>query len=341
MKLLSVIVPCYNSESYMEFCLDSLLATENKDIEIIVVNDGSKDKTGEIADSYSSRFPDIVKVIHQDNGGHGEAINSGLKSATGLYFKVVDSDDWVNREAYNKILDTLSRFDQDENILDLVISNFVYEKEGAKNKKTMSYTKMLPKGRVFSWNDVKSIKLGQYILMHSVIYKTELLKQIDLKLPKHTFYVDNIFVYVPLIYVKKIYYVDVDFYRYFIGRDDQSVNEQVMIRRVDQQIRVNKIMLEHYKNVLDKKTHHKLKRYMYHYLEIMTAISSILLINSGTVEDLEKKRSLWKLIKEFDELLYYKLRTRFFGVIVNIPGKLGRKISVGLYRISQKAVGFN
>lgn len=341
MKLLSVIIPCYNSEEYMRNCIDSLLVLNRNDIEIIIVNDGSRDGTYEYAELYKKQYPGIIKTIHQENGGHGEAINSGLKLASGRYFKVVDSDDWVDREAFEKVVKTLKYFDRKNNEIDMLISNFVYEKEGASQKKVMNYNKMLPENRVFEWDDVKSIKVGKYILMHSVIYRTSLLKEINLSLPKHTFYVDNLFVYIPLIYVKKMYYLSVDFYRYFIGRDDQSVNEQVMIRRIDQQIRVNTLMLEHYSSFVDKIKTIKLKRYMYHYLEIMTSISSILLINSGTTQDLAKKKALWELIKEFDELLYYKLRTRFLGMLVNIPGKLGARISVGVYKLSQKVIGFN
>lgn len=81
--------------------------------------------------------------------------------------------------------------------------------------------------------------------MHSVIFRTKLLKDCGLKLPEHTFYVDNIFVFEPLPYVKKMYYMDVNFYRYYIGRADQSVNEQVMIGRIDQQLKVNKIMVDY------------------------------------------------------------------------------------------------
>ena len=92
MKILSVAIPSYNSQDYMRKCVESLLPAGN-DIEIIIVNDGSKDRTGEIAEEYASRYPGIVKAVHQENGGHGEAVNTGLKNATGLYFKVVDSDD--------------------------------------------------------------------------------------------------------------------------------------------------------------------------------------------------------------------------------------------------------
>ncbi|MDU5947120.1 MAG: glycosyltransferase, partial [Paenibacillus macerans] len=95
MKLLSVVIPCYNSQDYMRYCIESLLPGGER-VELLIVNDGSADRTGQIADEYASRYPGIVKAIHQENGGHGEAVNAGIRHAAGLYFKVVDSDDWVD-----------------------------------------------------------------------------------------------------------------------------------------------------------------------------------------------------------------------------------------------------
>ena len=106
MKLLSIAIPCYNSQDYMENCIESLLVG-GEEVEILIVDDGSSDRTAEIADDYARKYPTIVKAIHQENGGHGEAVNAGIRNATGLYFKVVDSDDWVNKEAYVQILKTL------------------------------------------------------------------------------------------------------------------------------------------------------------------------------------------------------------------------------------------
>ena len=96
MKLLSIAIPCYNSQDYMENCIESLLVG-GEEVEILIVDDGSSDRTAEIADDYARKYPTIVKAIHQENGGHGEAVNAGIRNATGLYFKVVDSDDWVKR----------------------------------------------------------------------------------------------------------------------------------------------------------------------------------------------------------------------------------------------------
>lgn len=338
MKLLSVVIPCYNSQEYMKHCIESLLPG-GEYVELLIVDDGSVDKTAEIADEYERVYPTIVKAIHQENAGHGGAVNTGIKNASGLYFKVVDSDDWVDADAYKKILKTLEKFTADENVIDMLVSNFVYEKKCAKYKKVMRYKKVLPEGRVFTWDDIKRFRKGQYILMHSVIYRTKLLRDCGLELPKHTFYVDNLFVYVPLEYVKKIFYVNVDFYRYFIGREDQSVHESIMIKRIDQQIKVNKLMIEQVQ--LENIENLKLRRYMLNYLEIITVISAVLLIRSGTVENLEKERELWKYIKNKDLLVYHNLRYGIMGQIVNLPGRFGRKISIGAYRISQRIVGFN
>lgn len=338
MKLLSIAIPCYNSQEYMGKCIESLLPG-GEDVEILIVNDGSSDNTAQIADDYQKKYPTIVRAIHQENGGHGEAVNAGIRNATGIFYKVVDSDDWVDLDAYMQVLDTLRRVVSEGTRLDMLISNFVYEKEGAKHKKVMKYTRMLPENQLFSWKDARYFRKGHYILMHSVIYRTQLLRDCHLELPKHTFYVDNIFVYYPLPYVKNIYYLNVDFYRYFIGRDDQSVNEKVMIRRIDQQIKVNRLMVEAYD--LWKIQDRKLRKYMYNYLEIITVVSTIMLIRSGTEENLIKKRELWNYIKQTDIRLFHKLRNGIMGNTINLPGKGGRKISIAAYKISQKVVGFN
>lgn len=323
----------------MENCIRSLLPGGDE-VEILIVDDGSqKDRTAEIADEYECRYPGICRAIHQENGGHGAAVNTGLKNATGIFFKVVDSDDWVNEEAYRQVLDTLRQFVLGKNTLDMLITNFVYEKQGAKHKKVMNYRLALPRNELFTWNDTKTFMVGQYILMHSVIYRTELLRDCGLELPEHTFYVDNIFVYQPLPHVHTMYYLDVNFYRYFIGRSDQSVNEKVMIGRIDQQIRVTKLMLGYYD--MGKIQNRKLRHYMVRYLEIMMVICSILAIRSGDAENMEKKKELWEHVKKTNMALYLRLRWGFLGQGMNLPGKGGRSLSIAGYKIAQKFFGFN
>lgn len=304
MKLLSIAVPCYNSAAYMRKCIDSLLPG-GEDVEIIIVNDGSNDSTPDIAEEYRERYPGIIKVVNKENGGHGSAVNAGIEHARGLYFKVVDSDDWVSQSAYIRILDKIKELLKSGKSIDMFISNYVYEKEGEKRKKVMKYTHTLPEEEIFTWKDVRHFRVGQYILMHSVIYRTNLLRDCGLKLPEYTFYVDNIFVFNPLPYVKTMYYMNVNFYRYFIGREDQSVNEQVMISRIDQQITVNKLLVDYY--IAEKQhilTNGKVRKYMVNYLDIITTVSSVLLIRSEQEENLEKKKSYGSISRP---------RTRFCG----------------------------
>jgi glycosyltransferase involved in cell wall biosynthesis len=326
----------------MRKCIDSLLVG-GEDVEIIIVDDGStKDNTAQIADEYEAEYPSIVRAIHKENGGHGSAVNSGIEHATGLYFKVVDSDDWVKEEAYRQVLDTLREQTGTDKVLDMLICNFVYDKVGEKRKKVMHYRHILPKDQLFSWDDCHHFAKGHYILMHSVIFRTKLLKDNNIKLPEHTFYVDNLYVFEPLPFVKNMYYLDVNFYRYYIGREDQSVNESVMISRIDQQIKVNKLMIDYFvdnKGSLMKNK--KLYQYMRNYLEIIMTVSSALLIRSGTDEALDKKKKLWEYLRARDRKLYAYMRHGVMGGAMNLPGRGGRKLSVEGYKLCQKIFNFN
>lgn len=338
MKYISFAIPCYNSQDYMAHAIESILPG-GEDIEIIIVNDGSKDRTSEIAHEYMEKYPTIIKVVDKENGGHGDAVNSGLMHATGKYFKVVDSDDWVDEEALLKVLDTIKGFVKDESEVDMVIANYVYEKVGMTHKKVIRYDNVLPENQIFKWEDMGHFRLDQYILMHSVIYRTEMLKLCQLELPKHTFYVDNIYVYYPLPHVRTLYYMNVDLYRYFIGREDQSVNEKVMISRIDQQLFVTKKMISMYElRLIGSK---KLRKYMVNYLAIMMTVSSILCIRSKKKENFEKKKELWAYLKKKDYRTYMKIRYGILGQTMNLPGRSGRRVSSLAYTVARRLIGFN
>ena len=337
MKYISFAIPCYNSEAYMTHAIESILPG-GEDVEIIIVNDGSKDNTSRIGHEYAEKYPDIIKVIDKENGGHGDAVNSGLAAASGKYFKVVDSDDWVKEESLHRILQVLRGFEEEGQQVDMLIANYVYEKEGMETKKCIHYRNVLPQDEIFHWSDIGHFHLDQYILMHSVIYRTELLQLCQLRLPKHTFYVDNIYVYYPLPHVRKMYYMDEDFYRYYIGREDQSVNEKVMIKRVDQQIFVTKKMIDMYQ--MKEITNKKLKKYMINYLAIMMTVSSILCIRSKERENLDKKKDLWLYLRKKDVKTYFKIRYGILGQTMNLPGRSGRKISSLAYTVARRLIGF-
>lgn len=337
MKLLTIVVPCYNSQDYMHRCVNSLLQG-GQTVEIIIVNDGSTDNTGAIADRYAEKHPATVRVIHQENGGHGAGINAGLAHATGRYFKVVDSDDWVDPAAYKQLLKALNATLQN-NPPDMVLSNYVYEKKGKKHKKVMRYTGILPTNKLFTWRDIKRFPRGKYLLMHAIIYRTQMLKDCGLKLPHHTFYVDNLYAFLPLTHVNTMLYVDVDFYRYFIGREGQSVEEKTMIKRIDQQLRVNRLMASEVD--LGAVTPPQKQRYMMLYFEIVTMVSSVLLLRDNTAAIRRKKRALWRYIEQQSPAAYKKLRRGFMGRVLQLPAPLARPIALALYTVSRKIVGFN
>ena len=292
MKLITFTVPCYNSAAYMDRCIETLLPA-GEDAEIILVDDGSTDDTGRIADEYAAKYPDIVRVIHQENGGHGEGVNQGIRNARGLYFKVVDSDDWLDDEALSQVMDHLRAFAAMEKPVDLLLCNYVYEHVSDNTRHVISYKGILPEGRVFGWEDCGKFPPSQNILMHSVIYRTQVLRDCGIELPKHTFYVDNIFVYQPLPFANTLYYLNLDLYRYYIGREDQSVNEQVMVKRVNQQVRVTKIMIDAVDLYALPPEQKKLRAYMFNYLFMMMSISLVFLTMDGSAEALEQKKMLW------------------------------------------------
>lgn len=340
-KLITFAVPCYNSAAYMDHCVETLLQGGD-DIEIILVDDGStKDDTPAICDRYAAQHPDIVRVLHQPNGGHGEGVNQGLRNAKGIYYKVVDSDDWVDVPALHQALDKLRQFVRDDKAMDMMICNYVYEHVEDNTQRVMHYRNVFPKNKVFGWDQIGRFRASQYLLMHSVIYRTQMLRDCGIELPKHTFYVDNIFVYQPLPSVKNMYYLDVDLYRYFIGRADQSVNESVMVGRVDQQLRVTYHMIDAHNLQLVALQHKKLARYMNNYLAMMMTISSMFLYIANTPEALGQKTQLWEYLRTVDSALYHKMKYLSLSALTNIPGYQGRRLSVGLYRMARKIYKFN
>ena len=295
MKLISFAIPSYNSQDYMHHCIDTLL-TGGEDVEIIIVNDVSKDNTAKIADEYCAKYPTICKAIHKENGGHGSGVNAGLFNATGLYYKVVDSDDWVNEDALAKLIATIKEHIAQDNLPDLYITNYVYERLEDNSQRVRAYDSKMPEG-FFTWKEVKPFYYSEVLLMHSLTYKTDKLKENYLELPKHTFYVDNIFAYHPLPRMQKLFYLNVDFYRYFIGRADQSVNINNFKKRYDQQIRVMKMMFDSYKYDEIKKMPKGLKKYLFHDLNALLLTTLVFICVENKPERKQALKEMWQYMK--------------------------------------------
>lgn len=338
MKLLTLVVPAYNAQAYLDKCVDSLLPG-GEQVEIIIVNDGSSDDTAQIADGYATDYPTQVRVIHQDNAGHGGAVNSGIAAATGKYLKVVDSDDWLGAKAYAKVMELLRYFEATGTQVDLVLTNYVYDKVGKRVKHVANYRNALPTDKTFTFEEMGRFRSHEYVLMHAMMYRTELLHEVGLKLPEHTFYVDFLFAYVPLPAVRTLYYLDVNLYHYFIGRDDQSVNEKNMIKRLDQLFRVNSLMIESYPD--QDQVPEQLARYMAHFLKIETVICSLMSVRSADPVFIAEKDAMWQRIEAKLPRVYQRMSKDPIVRLFRLPGSAGDKAPVAAYRIARKLVGFN
>ena len=323
MKLLSIIIPSYNSEAYLASCLDSLLIGADDKLEVIVVNDGSKDKTSEIAHSYSDKY-DFIKVIDKENGGHGSAINIGIQVATGLFFKVLDSDDHLDTEGLLHLLDMIELHRNNRNLPDLYLADYtsVCITDGATHPNSLS-KRFKRIDETLGWNEVRKFQPADYIMIHMTFVKTSVLKEYSVQMVEKTFYEDNQFVYNALITCRTVCYLSKPIYLYSIGRGDQSVSIEKMAKNYEHQLRVMYACLD----MLDYETLHRIERYqkriVFHELFIITYLTYIycyLRVNK------QKKLAYKEFLKQFrekDKKLFRKMYYRSpFVVSWMIPSAL-------------------
>jgi glycosyltransferase involved in cell wall biosynthesis len=332
-KLISFTVPCYNSQDYMKKCIDSILSG-GEDVEIIIVNDGSTDDTLNIANEYAAKYPTIVKVIDKENGGHGSGLNVGIANATGLYFKVVDSDDWLDGDAYMVVLAKIKEHIAANTLPDLYITNFVTEHVVDNTQFVNDFNKKFKPNEITTWDKVKRFHTSEFLWMHALLYKREILVKSGIKLPEHTFYVDNIYDYIPLYHTRTLCYLNVDWYRYLVGRADQSVTITNLVKRYKQYILVYHCMADAYTYDQLKKLPRGLKRYLKHVLKAI--IMNVMLTTCA--EDSPERRAaykeFWKHIKQRDIKLYHKLKYRSYTtLVVFLPWKLRGSIEFLGYKI--------
>lgn len=342
-KAITFGIPCYNSAEYMDHCITSILEGTSyaDDVQIVIVDDGStKDNTPQKADEWAARYPNIIKAVHQENGGHGMAVLAGLNNADGAYYKVVDSDDWLDGPALTALLDRLRMFLATEEQVDLIVTNYVYEHVSDSTRHVVDYRGILPEQKVITWDQTGHFQMSHSLLMHALCYRTEVLRSGDLPLPAHTFYVDNIYAWVPLPRCKTLYYMDVDLYRYYIGRDDQSVNEEVMAGRIDQQVRITRIMMHAYHLYTDIPSVY-LRSYMVNYYVLMMTICTVFSKLSKRPDAMSELHKLWHELHEYDPRLWRRCRMGVCGLATNLPGKVGNLITMGIYRLTSKIVKFN
>jgi glycosyltransferase involved in cell wall biosynthesis len=337
MKLISFAVPCYNSEAYMDICITSLLKGKD-DVEIIIVDDGSKDKTGQIADDYLAKYPSIVKVIHQPNGGHGEGINNALKLATGVYFKVVDSDDWVDEETLNYLLDEIRK---GVHLPDLFVCGYDYNFGHGNVVKKIRYANVFPIDKTITWDKVRHFRDTQYLTLHSCMYKLSVVKESGVCLPSHTFYEDNYFIYKCMPYAHTIRYIDRVFYCYLVGRAGQSVSKDVGVRRYMDHLKIATLIFDEYDIGHYRRTCKPLGRTLYHHCRLIFALGVIFSSLNNSPEAKQALSDFFRHAKEKNPKLAKELMYRSKIALICMPKPLGPTNVKTLYWFAHHIVKFN
>lgn len=241
-KTLTITIPSYNVEKTLKETVDSLLEPSIlNDLEILIVNDGSKDSTSEIAHEYEKKYPNTVRAIDKENGGHGSTINTGMREATGRYFKVVDGDDWLITENLVKLVKDLKSLNTD------IVYNPYYEvNDKTRNRELFTELKEdIQLEKVYAFDAVAD---KVYIPMHSMTFRTEILKSHPIKIDEHRFYVDNEYVLMPIPFVESVIFFDYPVYLYRVFTENQSMNIKNMQKNFQHNYDVIMHMIEYYHN---------------------------------------------------------------------------------------------
>lgn len=289
-KTLSVVIPAYNVEKYMDKCLGSFENIQAlREMEILIIDDGSTDKTAEIAEKYCRKYPDQYRLFRKENGGHGSTINYGIKHAAGKYFKVVDGDDWVDTNVLPEFLNVLKKVDSD-----VVANDFVCIQDGTEKvlKKRRAATNPYHYNR--EWGFAEAVT-EPIIPIHSMTVKTEILKENPIELDEHCFYEDQEYVLYPIPYCTSVYYTPLSVYMYRLGRSGQSVDMKMMQARRDQHMQIIESLFE-YNN-----RHRDIPQYKKQYLE--KGISEVVDNQYQIYLSMAKEKGIFEEMKAFDERL--------------------------------------
>lgn len=218
-KLITIIIPIYNTQDYLRKCLDSLIIKEPllSLVEVILIIDGSPDNSLTIAKEYEQKYPQTFVVINKENGGYGSVLKLGIQEAKGKYCKVLDSDDWYDNHEFETLVNELQTVDYDIIVTDYV-KEFVFE-----NRIELQTLSGLKNKQVYQLDEDINKLEGDVFVMHRLAYKTEILRKAEIDFPEKVFYTDTLFASIPLFFAKDLYYINLKLYRYFIGRDGQTI----------------------------------------------------------------------------------------------------------------------
>ncbi len=263
-KLLTIVIPAYNMEKYLHRCLDSIIVESVMDkVQVLIVNDGSKDRTSEIAHEYENKYPHYIKVIDKKNGNYGSCMNVGLSQAKGKYFRSLDADDWFDTKNYAKFVEELENTDADM----LVGDRYEYYEETKEIKHvgfstdTILFNKDLP----MTNKNCNFEAFYTLSMVWGITYKTCILRDSGLKWDEGVFYTDNEFDFWPLKLVKTIRFIPLPVYVYLKGREGQSIDLKIQKRNFNSYVIVSNTIVDELLKVYDERS--EVKELQLHFAE--------------------------------------------------------------------------
>lgn len=336
--IVTFVVPCYNATAYLERSVGSILAAPGN-FELLIIDDGSTDESLALARRLAEQ-DDRVRIITQTNGNWGAVVNHAIVLARGTYFKIVDADDHVDPETVTQVLERLTKQRDEGELPDLVVTNYVYDRVSDNSQHTIHYRGFFPEGRVAPWKDLGHPNTDQIIMVHASWFRTELLRDVALvKLPEGICYTDSLLVLQSVPYVHTILYLDLDVYYYLIGREGQSVDVDMVVKNIDQQLFVTERAIE----LVDYEELHKKEpnqaNVMLRYLSCMMSICTIYLFMDGSPGAIEKNRQIWARMKEISPWLSRKIFWTKAG-LANRHTRAARWGAVKVYGIVQNIFKF-
>lgn len=337
-KLLTVVIPCNHCEATLSRAVDSVLRG-GSDMEILLVVEGiQKDDTLLIAQKYQETHPDTCRVLKLDHAGYGDAIMAGLECAEGLYFKVLNGKDRLGITAFPAVMEHLRLLNASQKNVDLFLANFVYDYSGDRNRYVASYGSAVPEGVIFTWDQVSHFRHTQNILMHAITYRTQVLRKSGMDLSGLAHFADLVYAYQPMLRVEKMYYINVNHYHEFISSNEEYNHETIMLSHADRLLQVCRLL----ENVdISRIANQRKKQYMINYMEMVCAVASILLLHSGTQENLVKKQKLWSDMKQNHPALHNKLTKRIVGATISGTVRPGPRLIQAACKASWRIIGYH
>ena len=345
-KILTVIIPAYNMEKYLDKTLSSLLINEKilNSIEVLIINDGSKDNTSKIAHNYSNKYPEVFLAIDKENGNYGSCVNAGLKIANGEFVKILDADDFFVTNGFEEYVNNLIKIKEDNICVDMVVTNTQVVDELGCITFNYTYELELNKNLIISIEDI-DISILKKLTHHSVTYKTDMLKSMNYMQMEKVSYSDQEWISLPLFNVYKVIYFPICVYSYLVGREGQSMEASRLINNAKIRLDIKKHMLKFYEENKDN------------YRDINKRIVQDIIVS--LIEPLyseylvEYRKSLNPLeIKKFDDFLrdnyvefysilgslYYKsIPIKYINLYRNHKSKLLYNFILSLFDVALKA----